>query len=425
MLLIHLSDIHFRSGQAGSPFDPDQMIRSRLIDDVRTHCERLGERASAVLISGDIGYAGKRDEYDFATKWLQDLAAACGTSLANVFTCPGNHDVDREVARGAAIRLLHQAIKQQQPLARDAAVAGLLSEADNSDLLFKPIRNYNSFAQQLFCALTPPNDTVAKRALRLNDGSTLRLWGLNSALISSEEDAKEQLAVDPAFNQIVRVAGEENLVICHHPPNWIMGGNALGGHLDAVARIQLFGHEHDSRLQLERRYVRIFAGAAQPARDEANWEPGYNIIQLKVIGANADRRLAFSIRARVWQRNPDQFRPKMDGESDVFEHSIALEPWVSSAPPQQLRQESSECIVPISQPTSVVDPMDSVREIGVRFFRLTLSQRAAIAGKLNLLEQEDEYKPDVERYREVFRRAQQRNLVRELDEAVRTEELGK
>ncbi len=33
--------------------------------------------------------------------------------------------------------------------------------------------------------------------------------------------------------------------------------------------------------------------------------------------------------------------------------------------------------------------MDTLRDISIRFFKLTLSQKSAIAGKLNLLEEED------------------------------------
>ena len=62
--------------------------------------------------------------------------------------------------------------------------------------------------------------------------------------------------------------------------------------------------------------------------------------------------------------------------------------------------------------------MDTLRDISVRFFKLTLSQKAAIAGKLNLLEEEDVNQPDFERFRRVFIRARDRGLVSELDQEV-------
>lgn len=104
MLLLHLSDIHFRSGESGTPFDPSQLLRARLVDDARTMCTRLNDAVGAVLVSGDIAYAGKSDEFGFAKGWLEELATACGATLAHVFTCPGNHDADRSIARSPPIR---------------------------------------------------------------------------------------------------------------------------------------------------------------------------------------------------------------------------------------------------------------------------------------------------------------------------------
>lgn len=57
--LIHLSDIHFSNRIAQIGFDPDEYIRNELKIDVHRQCETLGP-ASAVLVSGDIAYAGKK-----------------------------------------------------------------------------------------------------------------------------------------------------------------------------------------------------------------------------------------------------------------------------------------------------------------------------------------------------------------------------
>jgi len=63
--------------------------------------------------------------------------------------------------------------------------------------------------------------------------------------------------------------------------------------------------------------------------------------------------------------------------------------------------------------------MATLRDISLRFFKLTLSQKSAIAGKLGLLEDEDVNQPDFERFRRVFLRAQDRGLVQRLDEEVK------
>lgn len=422
MLLIHLSDIHFRAGEAGTKSDPNQMLRAKLIEDARAQCTRLGASADVILISGDIAYAGKREEFEFAKSWLEELAKECGSSLAAVFVCPGNHDSDRSIAKSVSIKGYHTAIKASPAEVRNTVIAGLMANRQSSELLMQPIQQFNSFAQQFFCSLSL-EETVARRTLALNDGSILRLWGLNSTLISGEEDEIGSLVVDPAFNQILRKPGEENLIICHHPPSWLMEGSEFQSHLNAAARLQLFGHEHDHRILREKRYVQIFAGAVVPERDKPSWEPGYNVIHLNVAGGPTERTLQIEVHARVWQRNPIQFRPKMDEASDVFSHTIPLDSWVNTeiqsaqSPKAPIQMDGAS-----SSPDTEVDPMDSVREIGIRFFKLTLSQRASIAGRLNLLEEEDEYRSDIERYRDVFRRAQQRKMIEKLEAAVRAEE---
>jgi GTPase-associated adaptor domain len=49
---------------------------------------------------------------------------------------------------------------------------------------------------------------------------------------------------------------------------------------------------------------------------------------------------------------------------------------------------------------------------------LALSQKSAIAGKLNLLEEEDANQPDFERFRRVFMRARDRGVVSDLEREV-------
>jgi hypothetical protein len=114
----------------------------------------------------------------------------------------------------------------------------------------------------------------------------------------------------------------------------------------------------------------------------------------------------------------------MDRESDIFQQTIALDAWVPSAAIDEGPASSPDTTpagradeLPALEPARS-EPMDTLRDISVRFFKLTLSQKAAIAGKLNLLEEEDVNQPDFERFRRVFIRARDRGLVSELDQEV-------
>ena len=204
MLLLHLSDIHFRKGEVGTSMDPNANLRNELLRDAEEMCGRIGAVPDAVLVSGDLAFAAHPDEYGYALGWLERLCLACGTTLASVFAVPGNHDVVRSVAGRALVQSLHRDIKNASTGALDPIMAGLLQDVEASRLLYEALQPYNVFAGQFFCDLLPPDRTIASRDLVLNDGSILRMSGLNRA---------GDLFVDPASFQLLRERGVEHLVM--------------------------------------------------------------------------------------------------------------------------------------------------------------------------------------------------------------------
>ena len=427
MLLLHLSDIHFRKDEVGTAMDPNASLRNELLLDAETMCNRLGAVPSAILLSGDIAFAGDPAEYEYALTWLEDLCTRCGATLSSVFIIPGNHDVVRKVASRNVIQALHKDIKNASEVALDGTIRGLLRDAEAGRLLYEALDPYNFFAQQFFCDLLPPERTTTTRDLTLNDGSVLRLVGFNSAFVSSAADKKDDLFVDPACFQLKRERGVEHLVMCHHPYSWLRQGDALRDHLNAFSRIHLFGHEHTSRVEPARDWVRVAASAAHPDRTEPGWEPGYNLIELEVDGQGNDRRLNVAVHVRIWQSRPPEFRAKTDRGSDAFRQEIRLDAWAPPATAQPSTRnetvspaaaDSTETGAPVLE-LARSDAMATLRDISVRFFKLSLSQKSAIAGKLELLEDEDLNQPDFERFRRVFARAQARGKVQELDREVK------
>lgn len=415
MLLIHISDLHFRKGEAGTHLDANRHIRNELLRDAEDMCRKLGSPPDGVLITGDLTYAGDPEEYGFALEWLELFCTRCGATTDKIFLVPGNHDVVRDVAFQPVTRALHNDIYSASTLSVDGVITGLLNDPEAGRLLYASLANYNNFAGQYFCGLIPPKRTMAKRNLKLNDGSILCLLGLNSTFASSASDTKERgLFVDPAANQIIRERGVVNATLCHHPYDWLRGGEVLHDHLNDVAPIQLFGHKHTNRIELGKYNVRIAASAAHPDREEHGWEPGYNLIELEVLGDGATRQLDVKVHVRIWQKRPGEFVAKQIRGDSVFHQLIGLDSWAAPDPEASDEAMGQEDTL---RPTTE-DPMDSVRDISVRFFKLSLSQKSAIAGKLDLLENDDISQPDFERFRRVFVRAKDRGLVEELNEEI-------
>jgi hypothetical protein len=322
--------------------------------------------------------------------------------------------------------MIHNSIKEAKEIALDATIRGLLTEPETARLLYEGLDNYNVFAQQFFCDLLPPDRTRAVRDdLRLNDDSMLKLWGLNTCFVSSSADKEGDLFIDPASLQITREQGVTNVVVAHHPLSWLRQKQQLEDHLNDVAPIQIFGHVHTNRIHMNRDWIRVTAGATHPDRQEPGWEPGYNLIDLHVEHDNGTRWLHVNTHVRVWQTAPGGFQPKKDRRRDVFEHRILLEPWESShartVPASSTGSASTDAHLVVPE----VAPMTRLREIGIRFYRLSFSKKSEIAGRLNLLEAEDMTQPDFERFRRVLFRAHERGKVGELENAIsEAEEVG-
>lgn len=417
MLILHLSDIHFRKSEIQTAQDPNFHLRNELIRDAAQQCARLGA-PDVVVVSGDIAFSGDPEEFSFATDWLERLCGACGCSMESVFVVPGNHDVVRNLADRNLVQMIHQKIKTASN--PNAEIMRQLSDPDARRLLYESLDNYNQFAQQFFCSLLPPDRTRVVRDVALNDGSTLRLWGLNSAFVSSGYDRQGDLFVDPASFQITREDGVVNAVLTHHHLTWLRNARELEDHLNDVAPLQIFGHIHTNRVDMVRDYVRLAASAANPDRHEDGWEPGYNLIELDVSGGPTERMLNVRAHIRVWQTAPGGFQAKMDRHSSVFEHSIRLDNWNSSVRPLSSLATQSRLAEHIPEIMAVKEGNSTsvLRDLGLRFYRLTFSQKLVIAGRLELLEDDDMRLPDHERFRQVLLRAHERGMLDVLAEAV-------
>lgn len=414
VLILHISDIHLREGVVGSTQDPDTHLREMLMTDAAAQCERLGKKPDIIAISGDIAFAGSEAEYKFATEWLKKFCERCGVGLKSVFVIPGNHDVVRNTATQTLVQVLHKEIRTATSISSDSVIGGLLKDAMAGPLLYKSIEPYNEFAGQFLCSLYPPDRTVCERRVLLNEGWTVRFLGVNSTFVSGENDKERDLYVDVASRQISLEPGTINVVLCHHPYSWLANGDSFSDHLATVSQLHLFGHVHTSRIELNRDFVRVAASAAHPDRQERGWEPGYNLIELDLVGTKEAPRLKVRVHVRIWQDRPGQFRAKEDrNRADVFEQEIVLDPW--------RQPESSDTTADAAQPASPTetgnpseDNMDSLRNLSIRFFGLTASQRSLLAGKLDLVDEQDKDLPEFERTRKILLRAKDKSLLAKL-----------
>jgi 3',5'-cyclic AMP phosphodiesterase CpdA len=313
MLLLHISDIHFRAPDCVNPdLDPDRPYRTRMVQDARARIGQLGP-VDALLIGGDVAFKGDPQEYAAALVWFKELADACGCPLERVFVIPGNHDVDRSViGRSPAVRNAQAAIMRADPHRRERELRTQFGDPDTGRALLAPLAAYNDFAKLFSCQIYSPEHLYWKQDLPLEGGVHLRIYGLTSALLSGaggQDDTRESLYLSPLQTVLDPVDDVVNLVMCHHPPDWFMDQDEVSDAICGRAAIHLFGHKHRQRLAKDDSYIRFSAGAVNPDRYEAGWLPGYNLIDVRVLGEGRHRMLAIEAHLLQWQANPDQYRP--------------------------------------------------------------------------------------------------------------------
>lgn len=426
MLLLHISDIHFRAPDCVNPaLDADRPFRTRMVQDVRTRADALGP-VDAILIGGDIAFKGHPQEYQAAFTWFNELAEACGCPLERVFVIPGNHDVDRGViTRTPATRNAQQAIKQAPAHSRERELRTQFSDPDTGRALLAPLTAYNDFAKLFSCQVYPPEHLYWKQDLPLGDGVHLRIYGLTSTLLSGaggRDDNRDSLYLSPLQTVLDPVDDVVNLVLCHHPPDWFMDQDEVNDAFCARAAIHLFGHKHRQRVAQDADYIRFAAGAVNPDRNENGWQPGYNLIDVRVTGAGPDRALDIEAHLLHWQSNPEQYRPVLTRQGEpVVRHRISI-----PARPQRIAPtrgvdpvQVAECEAPPAAADVEAAMSDaSTRNLVFRFWNLTVSQRRDIALRLKLIDRDELSLPEPERYGRALLRAGERGQIEALAQEI-------
>ncbi|WP_211441232.1 metallophosphoesterase [Collimonas humicola] len=422
MLLLHISDIHFRAPDCLNPaLDPERPYRTRMLQDVRARAGKLGA-VGAILVGGDIAFKGDPREYEVAFAWLKELAEASGCPLERVFVIPGNHDVDRGVAiKTPAVRNVQAAIAKASPQRRERELRAQFSDSDTGRALLAPLAAYNDFAKLFSCQIYPPEHLYWKQDLPLEHGVHLRIYGLTSTLLSGidgQDDTRESLYLSPLQTVLDPVDDVINLVMCHHPPDWFLDQDEVDDAICGRAAIHLFGHKHRQRITRDDSYVRFSAGAVNPDRHEAGWNPGYNLIDLRVVGNGRERKLEINAHLMQWQSNPDQFRPVVTPQGDAVFHKSILIPGqvipVVLTPPIQTITPETVPIVDANTDVEAAMSNEITRNLVFRFWNLTVSQRREITLHLGLITGDELQLPESERYGRALLRAGERDLLDQL-----------
>lgn len=422
--LLHLSDIHFNRKVLDTVHDPDSDVRDQLLLDATSVLTELA-RIDAIMVTGDIAFGAKSDEYLYAENWLRMLADRLRCRQDCIFVTPGNHDVDWERLNDDELTTLRAQLAGKTADEVDEALRFYLLDDRAGSALLRPLQNYNDFATKFRCRISA-TAPYWEHDLAL-DGETLRIRGLNSTWISGTTDKKGSLIVGQTQALCPEVAGVQFLTLCHHPPEWLLDDDAILDALHGRARILLFGHKHVQRYYQVDETLRLTAGAVHPSRKERPWEPRYNILRLNILGAGPEKILHVDVFEREWRRDL-RFAPLYTVEGHAFRgFDLRIGKSRREVRPVELAPQGPvlQLIGAVQDSAAPVPPLEGRdmhpgRLLAQRFLRLAKYEQLAIAAALDIANPEDVGLPNVERARQIFRRAEERKaLARLWDEVAR------
>lgn len=417
LAFIHLSDIHFTK-YSGDQYDIDQDLRDELLRDISVFFKRCIHRVDGVLICGDIAFSGQEPEYVAATSFLDRIFETVQLEKSRVFCVPGNHDVDRSIAKkGMSVKHIQDTLKNQISVeAYDKCLEGIFRTDTDIAALYSPIGCYNEkFAAQYSCSLAP-GKAKWEQDLPLDAHYKLRLVGINSTITSNEEDnlpdgSEEQMRI----SHMQVPSREDNTVclsLCHHPPEcWFDPDHKIRQIMNRRVAVQLYGHKHLQTIKQEGNSLIVGSGAANPSRMEDEWIPRYNWITLDVKENAGKAVLHVKIFPRILDKCEDQFEADKNSCSSGQEF-LEMEISLSNQDVEAIMQnEEAECE---HNESSKISADSWERSFVYDFMNLPFFRREYILQKLNLIQAEDEGLTHTELLEPIIYRAKEKKIVDEL-----------
>lgn len=411
LVLIHLSDIHLSERELHGSQDLDVDLRRKLLADLKDPALPVGQGVDGILVTGDISFAAKVSEFDSARAWLKKLCEQVRCHPSHVWAVPGNHDASWDAISQTTLDI-HEIIRTANSADR---LRDRLNDPTSASALLEPFANFNLFARHFASSTEAHAVWWESDVLRLNDGSVLRLRGLNSALVSDKRDQALGRPCQVVGQKQLHLSDDDDgvayLTLCHHPPRWLLDEASAEDYLNTRARIQLYGHDHRHRARQVDNSLIVFAGALHPERDETEWEPRYNVMAVHVRSGHP-RELVVRLFPRVWKKATVAF-----GADDPYQPFVLkLPPWqapATTATDSPALPEAAEA--PVAEATMAA----TLRDIVYDFFELPYPTRMSVVISLDLLREEDEGISDSDLVKRILRRATDNGSLDTLAEELR------
>ncbi len=302
--VLHLSDIHF-STKPDDELIVHTDVRDHLLHDLRDEVVPRSGKIDTVLIAGDIAFSGKREEYAKAAEWLERVTSICGCERTDVLTVPGNHDVDRDRIL-TVTKMIHRRLRT---CSLPDATRELVEVAESKDgSLTDKLTDYQAFASSYGCRFKSPSRPRWNRLFSMGDDCKLNIVGLTTVQVCDGDDVNDVKGAlllgkhQYVFDRAPRI---EQIVVMHHPLEWLKDQREAHQYLSTRARVLIFGHEHFQEISKieaanhEDRLV-ISSGAVTPEHATDPYIYRYNVLEFSLVRVGGEPCLAVTVFPRVW-----------------------------------------------------------------------------------------------------------------------------
>lgn len=311
-IFVHVSDIHFGQERDHSLHIHND-VKAQLIEDAAEIVAGLpGGAAQGILVTGDIAQSGTREQYEDASRWLDELADRIKCPIHRVQMVPGNHDLDRKKLSTGGAKLLEY-IRAGGPAEYETVFS---NPYDRATLLAR-FEEYDRFSFGYRCTLDEEAKFASNLRIEIGPGRWIRFVRLNSSLLCTGDEREDnpELIIGSRQFTIPKKVGEENIVLVHHPLHWYKDSADVQQYVRARARVFITGHEHNPKVHVDTvvegtDVLMLAAGAAVPFRSNDVYTYTYNIIEFD--WDEEKDALAVNMHPRVWNALETCF--EADGE---------------------------------------------------------------------------------------------------------------
>ncbi|MCX5696568.1 MAG: metallophosphoesterase [Candidatus Omnitrophica bacterium] len=252
--ILHLSDLHFGAEKYTDPDIPETArdIRKNALDNLKKYLVDLPaqDKPDIIVVTGDIAWAGKKEDYREAKKWFDKLLPGLGLKVSALCFVPGNHDLDRSKVGASTIPSTWQDADKELALEKVSTMEDRFAE-------------YGAFCKKMGISPYKVKDQTSFY-YGIREISGLKLLALNSAWYHFKNEpyihgrlwlGLPQLQVMNANKQISDQNYDTSVItlaLFHHPEKWFHGEEttsypgrpATCGYLSMRCHLMLSGHTH-------------------------------------------------------------------------------------------------------------------------------------------------------------------------------------